>query len=83
MNEGARADLVLFDEARVGTEALSTVEDLPDGSGRVFAPATGIDAVMVAGHTVVANGRPTGVLAGAVFERGVDTVSAELQVPRR
>ncbi len=55
--EGLAADLVVFDPATVGATA---TWDAPRGM------AVGVDAVVVNGRVVAANGRPTGELPGRV-----------------
>jgi N-acyl-D-aspartate/D-glutamate deacylase len=64
---GFRADLVLFDEARV-KPAMPTVEtDLPGGARRLVQKAEGIAAVVVNGEVTLENGEPTGNLPGALL----------------
>jgi len=64
---GYRADLVLFDEARV-KPAMPTVEtDLPGGARRLVQKAEGIAAVVVNGEVTLENGEPTGNLPGALL----------------
>jgi N-acyl-D-aspartate/D-glutamate deacylase len=64
---GYRADLVLFDEARV-KPAMPTVEtDLPGGARRLVQKAEGIAAVVVNGQVTLENGAPTGNLPGALL----------------
>jgi N-acyl-D-aspartate/D-glutamate deacylase len=79
--KGSWADIVLFDEDTVGTEPFSTVKDLPGGSGRIYAGATGIQKVIVAGQTVVDGGAPTDSRPGSVLRRGRDTRSALMAIP--
>jgi N-acyl-D-aspartate/D-glutamate deacylase len=64
---GYRADLVLFDEARV-RPAMPTVEaDLPGGARRLVQKAEGIAATIVNGEVTLENGQPTGRLPGALL----------------
>ncbi|HWE56888.1 MAG TPA: amidohydrolase family protein [Acidimicrobiales bacterium] len=74
---GYSADITIFDPATVGASAERTVDDLPGGTSRIFADATGIEHVLVNGTTVVSEGRLTGSLPGAVLRsgRGTRTVS--------
>ncbi|HEX5531198.1 MAG TPA: amidohydrolase family protein [Methylomirabilota bacterium] len=64
---GYRADLVLFDAARV-RPAMPTVEsDLPGGARRLVQKAEGIAATIVNGEVTLENGKPTGRLPGALL----------------
>jgi len=64
---GYRADLVLFDPARV-RPAMPTVEaDLPGGARRLVQKAEGIAATIVNGAVTLENGKPTGRLPGALL----------------
>jgi N-acyl-D-aspartate/D-glutamate deacylase len=71
--EGAHADLVLFDPETVDSEMLSMREDLPGGTGRLFAGSVGVRSVYVSGVEVVRDGRSTDARPGAVIRSGVDT----------
>jgi N-acyl-D-aspartate/D-glutamate deacylase len=67
LKAGYRADLVLFDEARV-RPAMPTVEaDLPGGARRLVQKAEGIAATIVNGEVTLENGKPTGRLPGALL----------------
>jgi N-acyl-D-amino-acid deacylase len=67
LRAGYRADLVLFDEARV-KPAMPTVEtDLPGGARRLVQKAEGIAATIVNGEVTLENGKPTGRLPGALL----------------
>ena len=64
---GYRADLVLFDEARV-KPAMPTVEtDLPGGARRLVQKAEGIAAVVVNGQVTLEQGEPTGAAPGELL----------------
>jgi N-acyl-D-aspartate/D-glutamate deacylase len=64
---GYRADLVLFDAARV-RPAMPTVEaDLPGGARRLVQKAEGIAATIVDGEVTLEHGRPTGRLPGVLL----------------
>jgi N-acyl-D-aspartate/D-glutamate deacylase len=64
---GYRADLVLFDAARV-RPAMPTVEsDLPGGARRLVQKAEGIAATIVNGEVTLEDGKPTGRLPGALL----------------
>ena len=64
---GYRADLVLFDEARV-RPAMPTVEtDLPGGARRLVQKAEGIAATIVNGEVTLEHGKPTGRVPGRLL----------------
>jgi N-acyl-D-aspartate/D-glutamate deacylase len=67
LKAGYRADLVLFDPARV-RPAMPTVEaDLPGGARRLVQKAEGIAATIVNGEVTLEDGKPTGRLPGALL----------------
>ena len=72
---GAIADLVLFDPDTVDAAPARLVADLPGGSARLTADATGIAHIFVNGVETVANGVVTGALSGNVLRSGRDTVT--------
>jgi N-acyl-D-amino-acid deacylase len=64
---GYKADLVLFDEARV-RPAMPTVEtDLPGGARRLVQKAEGIAAVVVNGEVTLEHGNTTGRVPGVLL----------------
>ena len=73
IREGAHADVVLLDPETVDSELLSMVDDLPGGTGRLYAGSVGVRSVLVGGVEVVRDGASTGNLPGAVIRSGVDT----------
>jgi N-acyl-D-aspartate/D-glutamate deacylase len=75
---GRAADLVLFDPERVGAAPIRRVGDLPGGAIRLFAEATGVERVLVAGRAIVAGGRSTGELPGRILRSGRDTTTVSL-----
>ncbi len=79
---GNRADIVVFDEAAVGRSATYLRQDLPDGSGRVYADATGIPHVFVNGVQIVRDGHHTGALPGTVLRSGRDTRTVAMDALR-
>jgi N-acyl-D-aspartate/D-glutamate deacylase len=70
---GFHADLVLLDPETVGAGDATLVDDLPGGTARLFAPAVGIERVLVNGRTVAAGGTTTGDTPGEVLRSGRDT----------
>ena len=73
--EGMRADLFVFDPATVGSEPARLVSDLPGGSPRLFASATGVVRVLVNGVETIVDGEPTGAVPGTLLRSGRDTRS--------
>ena len=58
IREGARADLVLFDPERIGSDHATLVADLPGGSARLTAGSQGVRHVFVNGvETATDNAR--------------------------
>ncbi len=78
IREGAHADLVLFDPETVDSEMLSLVDDLPGGTGRLYAGSVGVRSVYVAGVEVVHDGEATDARPGAVIRSGTDTRTVSL-----
>jgi N-acyl-D-aspartate/D-glutamate deacylase len=67
LRAGYRADLVLFDEARV-KPAMPTVEtDLPGGARRLVQKAEGIAATVVNGEVTLEDGKSTGKVPGRLL----------------
>jgi N-acyl-D-aspartate/D-glutamate deacylase len=73
IQEGFHADLTVFDPATVDAGDANLVEDLPGGTGRLYADSIGVHWVFVNGQAVVADGETTGELAGTVLRSGRDT----------
>jgi N-acyl-D-aspartate/D-glutamate deacylase len=71
--EGACADVVVFDEATVGSEPIATRFDLPAGAGRLCANSIGVEHVLVNGEEIVADGAFTDARPGTVLRSGRDT----------
>lgn len=61
---GYRADLNLFDPARLRLHAPQVVHDLPSGGRRLVQRADGYAATVVGGTVVYRDGLPTGALPG-------------------
>jgi N-acyl-D-aspartate/D-glutamate deacylase len=72
IEQGWAADLVMFDLDKVGHRAERTRADLPGGASRIYAEASGIEAVFVNGTRV--NGATPGTLLHA--GRDTETVPA-------
>jgi N-acyl-D-aspartate/D-glutamate deacylase len=73
LEAGWHADVVVFDEARVGPGPVHTRKDLPAGAGRLYACAEGIEHVLVGGVEVVRGQEATAARPGTVLRSGIDT----------
>ena len=73
IEEGAHADLVVFDPDTVGASRPRMVEDLPGGTPRLWSDAIGVPHVVVGGTPIVRDGVATGALPGTVLRSGRDT----------
>ena len=73
VEEGYRADLVVFDPDTIASGPVYTRTDLPAGAGRLYADAIGVDHVLVGGTPIVTHGEFTGALPGEVLRSGRDT----------
>jgi len=67
LREGYRADLVLFDAARVKPSMPTVETDLPGGARRLVQKAEGIAATIVNGEVTLDHGEPTGRLPGVLL----------------
>ena len=54
------------------------VDDLPGGTSRLFADASGVHRVFVNGTTVVADGTPIDACPGTVLRSGRDTYTVPI-----
>jgi N-acyl-D-aspartate/D-glutamate deacylase len=72
---GALGDLVVFDPDTIDAAPARLVRDLPGGSARLTADATGIAHIFVNGVETVTDGAVTGALPGTVLRSGRDTVT--------
>jgi N-acyl-D-aspartate/D-glutamate deacylase len=73
LQEGAVADVVVFDESAVGPGEVTTRFDLPAGAGRLYAEGDGIEHVIVGGDFIVESGALTEARSGALLRSGRDT----------
>lgn len=71
--ENWHADIVIFDEERVGAGPIHTRHDLPAGAARLFAEAEGIEHVLVNGTEIIRGKTCTGATPGTVMRSGRDT----------
>ncbi|MEO5842980.1 MAG: amidohydrolase family protein [Acidimicrobiales bacterium] len=69
IREGAHADLVLFDPARLGVVSTRFLDDFPAGARRLVHEPSGYEAVIVNGTPILRDGKPTGELPGSVLHR--------------
>jgi N-acyl-D-aspartate/D-glutamate deacylase len=67
LEEGYRADLVVFDPDTVGSSVPRVVHDLPDGGPRLVQHGLGFDAIVVEGTVTWRNGICTGDLPGTLI----------------
>lgn len=65
---GARADVLLFDAARIGPRLPTVETDLPGGARRLVQKANGIHATIVNGELAFEDGVATGAFAGEVIK---------------
>jgi N-acyl-D-aspartate/D-glutamate deacylase len=70
---GYHADVVVFDPQTISAEHATLVHDLPGGSARLTAAATGVVRVLVNGVETVVDNEATGALPGHVLRSGSDT----------
>jgi N-acyl-D-aspartate/D-glutamate deacylase len=70
---GHLADVVVFDEHRVGATPIEMRHDLPANGMRLYSEGVGFETVLVNGTAVVESGRLTGERPGRVLRSGADT----------
>jgi N-acyl-D-aspartate/D-glutamate deacylase len=68
ITKGYKADLVLFDAARIRPSMPTVEQDLPGGARRLVQKAEGIRATIVNGAVAFENGESTGAYAGEVLK---------------
>ena len=71
--EGAHADLVVFDAARVGGGPGDRPSRPPGGGERLYAESVGVEHVFVNGTEILTGGELTGEAGGTVLRSGRDT----------
>ena len=75
---GAFADMVVLDEARVGSAPETVRTDLPAGAARLYASAIGVEHVVCNGSEIVRRGRFTAARPGRLLRSGRDTSGPSL-----
>ena len=78
LGEGAYADVVVLDEATVGSGPTTFRSDLPAGASRLYADATGIEHVVCNGTGIVRGGQFTGDRPGTLLRSGHHTTGPAL-----
>ena len=78
LREGAWADVVVFNEATVASQPVTTRHDLPERAGRLAADSVGIDHVLVNGEEIVRDGSFTELRPGRLLRSGRDTTTPSL-----
>lgn len=73
LEPGWHADIVVFDESKVGPGPIHTKTDLPAGAARLYADADGIEHVFVNGVEVIRGREFTGAAPGTILRSGRDT----------
>jgi len=68
LREGCHADILLFEEDRIGPLLPTVEKDLPGGARRLVQKAEGIKATLVNGATTFENGEATGASSGIVLK---------------
>jgi N-acyl-D-aspartate/D-glutamate deacylase len=80
IQEGALADIIVFDEGTVGSAALETRADIPGGGRRLFAESVGIHRVFVNGGCIVDHGEVSDRRPGRILRAGRDTRTPSLDL---
>ena len=68
LREGCHADILLFEEDRIGPLLPTVEKDLPGGARRLVQKAEGIKVTLVNGATTFENGEATGASSGVVLK---------------
>jgi N-acyl-D-aspartate/D-glutamate deacylase len=78
IREGWHADLVVFDEEKVGDGGVYTRQDLPAGGARLYGDAEGIYHVIVNGTEIIRDNEYLGTPAGQVLRPGEGTYTVSI-----
>lgn len=78
IEEGAAADLVIFDPDTIDCGPIEMRHDLPGDQVRLYADSVGIHHVIVGGVPVARGNEPTGRVGGRVLRSGRDTETVPL-----
>ena len=78
LEQGWIADVVVFDADEIGLGETYTKYDLPEGAGRLYAEAKGVEHVFVEGVEIVRNGEDTGARPGTILRSGKHTETVEV-----
>lgn len=70
LREGAAADVIVYDYARLGYGDTEFVHDLPAGQMRTIARASGYRHILVNGQVTIEDDRQTDVMAGRLLRHG-------------
>jgi len=73
IEEGAVADIVIFDPETIDCAPIEMRHDLPGNEVRLYAESIGVHHVIVNGVPVARSNEPTGKLGGMVLRSGRDT----------
>lgn len=73
LEAGWHADVVVFEESKVGAGPIHTRPDLPGGASRLYADAMGIEHVFVNGVEIIRGSEFTGAAPGTILRSGRDT----------
>ena len=79
IQQGAIADIVVFDGDTIGCAPIVMRNDLPGGESRLYAESIGIEHVIVSGVPVAKGNTPTGRKGGKVLRSGRDTSTVPLR----
>jgi N-acyl-D-aspartate/D-glutamate deacylase len=83
VDEGAWADLFLFDPATIDAGPVYLRSDLPGGAPRLYGDAVGVHHVFVAGTEIVTGTETTGARPGRTIRSGRDTRTVTVSDARK
>ena len=78
LKEGAFADVLVIDLAKVGVGPVELRKDLPAEGRRLYTAALGFDWVIVNGEPIAQAGQYTGALPGKVLRSGTGTYTRQV-----